>query len=328
VEAAAPVVEAAKEEEPEGKSFGARAIMSHSVGSGTFVTSPYINNRTRYFDQSWDLYAMYRFEVFGHKLTTQARWPFLYQFTTPDTNPARQWVPSDLSFYLIDPEIWREPFTDIGVKGTLRVFVPTSWESINATKLITGVAAGVGLSRKINDFSLSYTFQVRKNFNASVVSMRNATARESDPVPAGGVGVQIPKGTPNTEWTIYNIFGVSYSPIEELTVGYSLLMYSNIRYNTFPSRDEYTSPNAQVGLQNASDWLWPTFSVEYAVTTAIADYVDLPIDLSVGVSASAMHPAQEPDNKGFLPPLVFNMFTSDKAANNYASLSLDITAEY
>lgn len=337
------------EEEEEVKPFGFYVGVSHGIGSGTFIKSncpgtgaqpindpaaelaaghSCIGNRTANVSQSWDIRPKINFELLGHKLTIMARWLIDFEFTTPDSPAPQQVTPYDLSFYLIDPEVYKEPFTDITFNGTFRLFVPTSRESINVTSMIMGLQLYAGASRSIGPVDLGYTFGLRKNFNAHPVTKNVGATRMSDYGQAHGIEMQIPKGVPNTEWQVSNTFEVIWHPIEELSVGYSLLIYSNIKYNTHNTRDEWDAPLAQLGWQNGADYFWPTWEVAYNLTQGLSDTVDLPLDLSVALGATALHPVQGMNNEGFIAPVVFNTYSADKAPHNYSTIYLDLIGSY
>jgi hypothetical protein len=121
---------------------GSYAELSTYIGSGTFYTSgysdPYVSNAL-YLRPSYQLGTKYG-------LSLNARVYLEEEYTKPDNSTGRHFYPLDTWFYLSAKNLYTEPRSKIRISGTLRMVLPTSWESRYA-HLITGVGVGGSASR-------------------------------------------------------------------------------------------------------------------------------------------------------------------------------------
>ena len=113
---------------------------------------------------------------------------------------------------------------------------------------------------------------------------------------------------------------LSLELFDHLRLSYALGFKSYFKYAQ--PQDDFTSGNAQGGVRR-SDYFSPSWSLSYP----LSDKLELPLDLSVFVDASAFHRVRSADNKRIFAPLVFNTFSS-LAANGYGSLSLGFSGRW
>ena len=338
--------EAGDAEEPE-PAITVAVGVSTAVGSGTWIRSscpnrfasdPYIDdidaaladqcvgNRTAYVGQAYTLDASYGFDLLDRRFVAGARWVFDVEFTTPDRVPDRRFDSTDPYLYLRVPELWVEPFTELKVNASVGAFLPGSYTSLEVTQRLLALQAGAGIERRVGPVDLSYGLTIRKSFNNSPFALRRGTARASDPLPNRGEGVFIPAGAANTEWELIHVLSAVVEILEELRAGYSLAIWNRIGYAVHDA--EHQAANAHVGPQSQGDVFWPQWFVTYALTDALDAWIESPVAISIGLRAEAVHPTQEANNRGFIPPLVFNAFTADLAARQYGSLSFNVTASW
>jgi hypothetical protein len=314
--------------------WGGLVVLDHSVGAGTFTSDSTLRSSFAYAAQSWDIRPHYVFDVQGIKLKAAARILFEYEYTTPDTNPARRFKPLDTTFSVGAPEIYKEPWSEVSFNASARVFVPTSWESINIKKQWGGTGFTLGAQRFFGPLHVSYAFMMNKYFNSEKAQMTySSVCRGTDPCKPPPTGTSdpatFPGGPLNSSFAVMNSFGVDYSITETLSVSYSLLIRNFFSYSDKSVNvvDKNTSPFADAG-RGRVDQLWPSLSVDYVVDEWVKKVVDLPVSLSVSGGITALHPAQTADNKGIIWPVFYQAFGQSRATNNYGSVFFDIAGSF
>ncbi len=318
------------------RAFGALVVLDHTLGVGTFVRDATLRGSRAYVAQSWDLRPTYKFEAFGHKLKAGARFLFELELTTPDSNPARRFKPSDISVYLLDNNIYTEPLTGVTFTGVARWFLPTSWESVNVTNRYSALALGAGANRTFGPVYLEYGFSFTKNLN-STKGLQTPTdvplhsfagaGRRGDALPLE-VGDSYDNGL-NKSFRLTNSFAVTYNFDEHLSASYSLALLNDFRYtqDNVNVVDELSSPFADAG-RGRTDSLWPTLDVTYVLDDLVAKVYPLPFSLMASVGLTALHPAQTRDNGNLIWPFFYQALGTNRAANNYASFYLDLVGVY
>lgn len=315
------------------RAFGALVVLDHSMGTGTFLKDPTLRASRAYVVQSWDLRPTYKFDFFDHKLKAGGRFLFEVELTTPDTNPARRFRPADSSLYVLDNNIYTEPFTGVTFSGVARWFLPTSWESVNVTKRWGAFALGAGASRSFGPVYLDYGFSFTKNVNGTKgMQIPTDVAPHAFLGPAGR-GDELPLDAIdnglNKSFRITNSFAVTYNFTDNLSASYALLILNDFRYtqDNINTVDEYTSRYADAG-RGRVDSLWPTLDVTYVLDEVVGKLYPLPFSLMVSGGITALHPAQRADNGAILWPVLWNVMAFNRAADNYATFYLDLVGVY
>ncbi|MBI5507110.1 MAG: hypothetical protein HY903_00025 [Deltaproteobacteria bacterium] len=318
-----------------GRPYGALVILDHSIGTGTFMNDGTLRSSRAYVAQSWDIRPHYVFDFKGIKLKANGRFLFEYEYTTPDTSPARRFKPLDTTLQVGAPEIYKEPLSEVSFNVALRLLLPTSYESIKVRKQWSALGFTAGAQRFFGPLHVSYSFAMTKYINSQrYASSYRSVCRSSDPCDSVPTGIQdspaqVAAGFANNSFLISNQFGVDYSITEELSVSYGLLIRNFFRYTADNVNviDNYTSPNADDG-RGRVDQLWPSLSVDYVVDGLVKKVADLPVSLTASLGITSLSPAQTSDNKGIYWPFFYQAFAQDKAANNYGSVFFDITGTY
>ncbi|MBI3179420.1 MAG: hypothetical protein HYZ27_07140 [Deltaproteobacteria bacterium] len=312
-------------EEAEKKPWAVMVILDHAVGSGSFISDSTLRASRAYVAQSWDIRPSYTFPVADHKLKLGGRFVVEYEYTTPDTNPARRFKPADSRLYLSDAELYVEQLTGITFNAAATLFLPTSYESINVNKRWAGLRATAGASRSIGPVDLEYALAATKYLNSDKYrTVYSDVLRDGEGELSGTSEPGTYLGGPaNTSFDIINSFGVTYNVTETLSVAYSLLIWNTFAYrdDAVNSEDELASVNADAG-RGRTDMLWPSLEVAYRLDDVVKDI--LPFKLTVAGGITALHPAQTADNQGILWPVFYQAFGQNRAANNYGSIYFDL----
>lgn len=316
--------------------FGLRLRTEHAFGTGTFLANDALRQRYDKSTISWEIRPSYRFPLFGHTLEASLRLQFEVDLTTPDNSTGRRFRPSDASVYLTDPEIYEEPYSGIAFRGGMRVFLPTSYESLYVKKQWTAWQGFAGMKRSIGPLAFAYTFAFVKYFNQNTTPTRttsNSGTRASDPGRAvGGDGdpAQISIGFANRNVGVFNAIRADLNITDQLKVSYSLMFLNYWKYTLNAKRDQYTAPNADSGA-GRQDYLWPTLEVSYGLNQALGALLPSlpwPFELTASLGISALHPAQTKDNGSVLWPLFYQVFAENRAATNFGSIYIGLLAAY
>jgi hypothetical protein len=157
------------------------------------------------------------------------------------------------------------------------------------------------------------------------------SVRDQDATRDGDDGtLYVASGAPNTSFDLRNTVGVTFNATEQLSVGYSLVIWNNWHYlpEKNEQRDAYTNENADVGRQRGADMLWPSLSIDYDATDLLKMVADTPVKLAFSLGVTSLHPAQDANNKGIKWPFFYDSMADNQAANNYGSFFFDIDGTY
>ena len=168
-----------------------------------------------------------------------------------------------------------------------------------------------------------------KSFHSSKVPLAPTEIyRASDLATVDGDVAFLERGFANTSYGFSQGLSLGYSFLDNFSVGYNVGIANYFKYDIVPEDDVYTPEGSDLDTgAGRIDALSAGFSFTCNVAGLLEDVVELPTSLSATLAASASHPAQTLDNKGFIWPVVFNNF-GNRAANNYSSISLSLTAAY
>jgi hypothetical protein len=305
--------------------FSAVVTLDHSIGTGTFVRNSGERDRARSVTESWDVRASYKFPFMDHKLSLGGRFMFDLSLTPPDTNPPRRFVPTDASVSVSDKNLYQHEASGVDVDGVVRLFLPTSWESIAVRRQWTALQVGAGFSRSFGAFDLKWSPGATKYINTSPVAMkyydasREAVSHLANPATLGA-------GFGNPNFQITNSFDVGYNYGELWKFSYSLAIMNAFLYDVGHD-DQYKGVNADSGA-GRKDRLWPTLDATYALSDALGDKLQLPVKLELSAGITALTPAQTANNKNLMWPVFYQAFATNRAADNYGSIYFDISGTY
>ncbi len=311
------------------KKFGLIATISTFAGSGTFMANDFVRRQSDYVGQIFDLRPTFGFNLGGHRMRLQGRVAFETEYTQPNTNPARRFKPFDTSITFADDTLW--DFREILFNAAFRLALPTSYESINIRQQWLAATLSGGARRLFGPVQLGLFAGATKYVNGTKTAQRRldnprgSDTDTTDTARPGGVSdpVDINAGYANNNWLFSTSFSATYLASDYLAVSYSVGLLNFIRYTVAGDRDAFTSPFGDSGYGTAQ-----LFQSGLNVSYDVGHFVkDLPFRLTASVGASSFHPVQQPDNSGWIAPIVFNTFF-DRAANNYGTVYLDLTGIY
>ena len=313
------------------KPWSVSARTAFSVGSASFASNDYIADYYESIGMSMTLGAGYSFELLGQSLRAGFSFPFRVALQDEvNSNPSRRFSPFDSSLSLSAGSLFKdEDITGINVSGRFSWALPTSYESINTRKKWGGLSTGLTFSRAWGGFNVSLSSSYFKSFHSSKVPLAPTEIyRASDLATVDGDVAFIERGFANTSYGFSQGLSLGYSFLDNFSVGYNVGIANYFKYDIVPDDDVYTPEGSDLDTgAGRLDALSAGFSFTCNVAGLLEDVVELPTSLSATLAASASHPAQTPDNKGFIWPVVFNNF-GNRAANNYSSISLSLTAAY
>ena len=321
----------ASEDDKPSKPWSLSARTAFSVGSAAFASNDYIADYYESIGMSMTLGAGYSFEVLGQSLRAGFSFPFRVALQDEvNSNPSRRFSPFDSSLSLSAGSLFKdEALTGINVSGSFSWAIPTSFESINTRKKWGGLSTGLTFSRAWGGFTASLSSSFFKGFHSSKVPLAPTEIyRASDLATVNGDVAFIERGFANTSYGFSQSLSLGYSFLENFSFGYNVGVANYFKYDIIPDDDIYTPEGSDLDTEAGRlDSLSAGLSFTCNIAGLLKDVVELPTSLSATLAASASHPAQTPDNKGFILPLVFNNF-GNRAANNYSSISLSLTAAY
>ncbi len=313
------------------KPWSLSARTAFSVGSASFASNDYIADYYESIGMSMTLGAGYSFDLLGKSLRAGFSFPFRVALQDEvNSNPSRRFSPFDSSLSLSAGSLFNdEDITGINVSGRFSWALPTSYESINIRKKWGGLSTGLTFSRAWGGFNVSVSSSYFKSFHSSKVPLAPTEIyRASDLATVDGDVAFIERGFANTSYGFSQGLSLGYSFLDNFSVGYNVGIANYFKYDIVPEDDVYTPEGSDLDTgAGRLDALSAGFSFTCNVAGLLEDVVELPTSLSATLAASASHPAQTPDNKGFILPVVFNNF-GNRAANNYSSISLSLTAAY
>ena len=132
--------------------------------------------------------------------------------------------------------------------------------------------------------------------------------------------VEMQEGFPNVSVALGVSGALAVELFDHLTLSYGLGLRSYFKYAI--SNDGMSSVNALGGVQRR-DYFSPSWTLRYPLSRKL----ELPLDLSVFVDASAFHSTLTADRKRVFVPVVFNTF-GKLAANGYGSLSIGLSGSW
>lgn len=313
------------------KPWSLSARTAFSVGSAAFAANEYVRDYYESVGMSMTLGAGYSFEVLGQSLRAGFSFPFRVALQDEvNSNPSRRFSPFDSSLSLSAASLYKdEAITGINVSGNFSWAIPTSYESINTRKKWGGLSTGLTFSRAWGGFNVSLSSSYFKGFHSSKVPLAPTEIyRASDLATVSGDVAFIERGFANTSYGFSQGLSLGYSFLDNFSVGYNVGIANYFKYDIVPDDDIYTPEDSDLDTgAGRLDSLSAGLSFTCNISGLLKEVVELPTSLSATLAASASHPAQTPDNKSFILPLVFNNF-GNRAANNYSSISLSLTAAY
>ena len=322
------LVAESRSESAHGRDYGFSLSLSHSFGAGTFLAGQEFDY-ARYISQTWTLGGNYALSIAGHRLALALRWSFDLVLTIPNTNPARHFDPYDLQLSVSDPKLWTIPLLEADVSAGLTFFLPISYASRQVTQRWLAMRLALGVNRRLGALNVSYGLSLRRSFNGSMVTVQTRSlGRGSDPVPTGQGSIAFGSGYANTEWELQNSFAFDFSFLERWSLSYSIGLLHIFKYTIHPEVDQYTSIHAQAGFQNSADVWSSGLELGYGFGKDLERIWNVPLNASLALGVASFHPAMENDNRNFIPPVIFNAFWSDKAANNYGSVYFRVAGSY
>lgn len=323
---AADEAKAGEDEDKTG--FGLSFSLGHAIGTGTFVSNGELRERSNFVGQSWEISPSYKFNFMGQKLSASARFGLAVELTTPDSNPARRFDPSDIGLSLSAGKLWEEPVTGVAFGAKLSSSIPASYSSLYVRKQWTTLGASGNASRSFGPVDLRYSLGITKYFNSSAVPEKTVdVARESDILSRNDDGsFTVGAGFGNTSFALSNSMNVGYNATEQLSFGYSVGIRNSFKYDV-AADDELTADFADAG-RGRVDQLNSGIDVSYALSPDLEGVVDLPFDLSLSAGISTSHPAVKADNSGIMWPVFVNSFGANRAANNYGIITFDVTGSF
>ena len=334
--AAADVHVASKTSE---KPWNVSVGVSNVVGSGTFVTNPYIRQSSDWVGQSWSVGAGYGFDVFGRELVLRSSWSFDYEFTTPNGAIPRRVSPHDFRISLSESESYRDELTGVVLSSGLQLTLPVSHESRGATDLYFALGLSGDLSRSFGPVSLSWSLGMTKYVQGSTIKRSYGIERcgagqgrgptdavSFSPDACSAVQGLHPEGFPNTSMLLNNQLAVSWQVAAHITASYSVGLNQYFKYG-MPSDDSLTSVHARGGVRRV-DYFWPTLDLSVGLSDLVDELGELPVELSLSTGISAAHPTRSADDQSIIWPFFAGSFGSGRAADGYGSVYLDLNGTW
>ena len=128
------------------------------------------------------------------------------------------------------------------------------------------------------------------------------------------------EGFPNVSFALGAQSNLAVELFDHLSLSYGLGVRSYFKYAMV--NDSFTSGNAQTGRAQRH-YFNPSWTLSYPLSRKI----ELPVELSVFLDASAFHSTLRADRRRIFIPAVFNTF-GKLAANGYGSLSLGVSGSW
>ncbi|MEO1172208.1 MAG: hypothetical protein AAFX94_09160 [Myxococcota bacterium] len=286
-------------------------------------------DRTGSVVQSFDLRYQYNVKLFGRIMRARARWLIDTELSTPNDANDRRVRPFDIALDLTDMGIFKDDTFGI-LTGGVRLTLPVSQES-RARDQWTQLSAFSTLIKPFsNGLVLFGGVRVSYNFSDAVTEVptfgRGDEVTGAEASRSGGTQLPVNEGFPNPDWSGALSFGAQYSVSKKLTLFYSAayILASNVAIE----EDEFTSPFAEGGDDVQNDFWSTSLALNYVLNDAVSSLTgELPFSLSGGLSVSAFHPTTTADNSLFLP-FFYQAFSNNRAASNFAQVSVNLIATY
>ena len=305
--------------------------LSQVIGSGTFSQNEYVRGSNDYVGQSFRLGFSYAgLEILEQPVRLSLNSSMDVEWTAPTHGGRRRFALNDTRMSLVIPELWTEPHSGMALSVNAAVLLPTSISSYRLKKQLFVATLGAYASGKWGIFSLDLGVQVSKYAGSTIGTYygispagcglpTSASAEEFTPDCSSDlVGLQ--EGFPNVSVSIGSEVGLGVELFDHLSLRYNLGIRSYFKYSI--ARDGLSSENALGGVRRR-DYFSPSWTLSYP----LSQKVELPLELSLFVDASAFHHVRSTDNKRVFAPLVFNTF-GNLAADGYGSLSLGVSGSW
>ena len=305
--------------------------LSQVIGSGTFSQNQYVRNSSDYVGQSFSLGLAYRgMNLFEQPVTFSIQSSSDIEWTAPTHGGRRRVSFNDTRLSLRAPGILKEPLTGMVLGFKTSLLFPTSISSYRVKKQVLVATLGADLSGRWGILSLDIGFQASKFAGATIGTHygirpagcglpTSASSEEFTPdCSAELIGQQ--EGFPNVSVALATDFALSIEMFDHLSLSYGLGIRNFFKYSV--TEDELSPEYARGGVVRR-DYFSPSWTLSYPLSQKI----ELPIELSVFVDASAFHSMRKADRQRVFVPVVFNAF-GNLAANGYGSLSLGVSGSW
>ncbi|MBT6179381.1 MAG: hypothetical protein HOI23_19210 [Deltaproteobacteria bacterium] len=301
------------------------------VGSGTFASNSFTRSSSDYVGQSFGIGLSYdALELQGKSLRLSLGTSVDIEFTAPTHGGLRRVTLNDTYLRAAIPALYTETFTgfEIGVFGSLTL--PTSITSYRVKRQWFVVSAGISASAQWGILEAMLSTHASKYAGATVSTQYGllpagcglpSSASDEEFTPdCLDETTALEQGFANVSVSVSSSASLSVEIFDHLLLSYALGVKSFFKYAQ--PQDVFTSDNATGGLRRM-DFFSPSWSLRYPLSKKM----ELPLELSIFVDASAFHRVRSADNKRVLAPIVFNAFGA-LAANGYGSLSTGVSGSW
>lgn len=310
----------------EDKRWRVSVSVDHSLSSGAFLQHEQLRATHRSVLQSWAFEVGRRFSCWRWQPRLMLGWAFDLELTTPNSNPARRWRPSDVRLSLSEPKLFQWSTVPLKIGTGLGLTLPTAVGSRSVKSLLFAIGGNLSAEMNWRALAFSYRFQGTKSFSEhSIARASHSVARDSDQPEWSGLRDEPATfllGSANVDFVLSQTLGVAIEMGRVWSASYRVTILNEFRHAVADERDEWTAIHAKEG-RGRRDWLQPTLEVAFDVKEAF----DFSFETSIALGLTAFHPATTTDNQDVLWPVFFNVLGQNRAANNYgaAYLSLAVT---
>jgi hypothetical protein len=219
---------------------------------------------------------------------------------------------SDLTLYGYFTDVLDSVTDWVDLGAYVMLTVPTSKASLART-LVLGTTAAIQLAREFDvlaGLGLTYTFEFTKYWNRYTTAVQSAPTLACTPGASMDCDSQINLGARNPSWLFRNNFGISFSPIENLTFSVDVLWYTYLLYPVTEAdclrlyADVVSADPSACPIEPAETNTDLRVSLWYIVEIG---YDILPW-LNVAVGTSTFNPQLTPDSEYRAP--FFNRYTN------------------
>ncbi len=307
--------EQVQEAKEEGESaLSGTVILENSVGLGTFIENPDTGKMKMPYHAilltgrlAW---------AFTETLSLRARFDLEKELTSSyatSTTRRHQIMPGDIMLSLLDARLWKDEWlTGISFSGDLRVYLPTSYASRYASRIL-GTGVRLGASREFGGFRFGVGTRYTYYFNRYDHPVVPDYEDHPDQVPCSGLDVDgglVCGGMSNTEYSLTHDFQIGYDLTDHFSLTAMLYVINRFSYGHEP--DELSSPLATG--ENQRDLTWGVVDLSYQVNRQLG--------YSVGVSS--FQPAKTEDGER----LRFPFWDVEGRAQNYVTFYMDIQGSF
>jgi hypothetical protein len=304
---------------------GSFVDLSTYVGSGTFYTSgyhnPYVSNAL-FLRPTFSLGTPLR-------LSLNARVYLEQEYTTPDTPNGRSFYPSDSWLFLTAKNLYTMPAAKVRFSGTVRMILPTSYESRYA-HLVTGLGISGGATRMFDlgavgttdkrwsllvNLGTGFTKYVRTSEVRGDFAGDTSGCRAAGPPSGAGVGSASDSdrcgGPLNTSFavTTSGMVALSRGPLA-LTV--TLALFNEFKYAIAPSTEIQIYMATDQIVRGRNDMTWGIVSLGYEITP----------HATVAIGISSFQPALDSRYQNIRFPFFdFNGTNANNSTQAFVSLT-------